>query len=362
MYKPSWHQARAVAHKLFPNVTPRSRMLAPSLFGCVVFVFLLLVVRFAWRFTLDQSVRAEPTYKIWFFYSQVGFAVVVQMGVAGAAAWRDQRRPILHGLAAAFVTGCLAAATILIANLFFGGSIDATFTWLTFEYTLLPGMIGGLLSAGFAALARPAHRPVRLPSITELLAAQGCAGIADVRRGDLPTLLKPFGRLEELTERVVDRLNRWAFLELLQRLGTLSIAIGAVQWWVGRETARLDKAKASHYAAWQVINSAQGRGGSAGRIDALQDLVRDRVSLAGISLEGAWLHGVQVPGAFLHGAHLRNAALQGANSRWSRVSQGRPEGRRPPECEPDRCNPRLGKPGRQQSLRSAPRIGQSRVH
>ena len=57
--------------------------------------------------------------------------------------------------------------------------------------------------------------------------------------------------------------------------------------------------KDANYQAWQVINSAQGKGGSGGRIDALADLVRNDVSLAGINLDGAWLESID----------LRNASL-----------------------------------------------------
>jgi len=74
----------------------------------------------------------------------------------------------------------------------------------------------------------------------------------------------------------------------------------------------------SNYQAWQVINSAQGKGGSGGRIDALSDLLRNGVSLAGINLDGAWLEGVELPRATLvrsrlHHANLARANLAGAN-------------------------------------------------
>jgi len=74
----------------------------------------------------------------------------------------------------------------------------------------------------------------------------------------------------------------------------------------------------SNYQAWQVINSAQGKGGSGGRIDALSDLLRNGVSLAGINLDGARLEGVELPRATLvrsrlHHANLARANLAGAN-------------------------------------------------
>lgn len=69
----------------------------------------------------------------------------------------------------------------------------------------------------------------------------------------------------------------------------------------------------SNYQAWQVINSAQGKGGSGGRIEALADLLRNGVSLAGINLDDAWLEGAQLPHASLVRGSLRRANLAGAN-------------------------------------------------
>ena len=94
-----------------------------------------------------------------------------------------------------------------------------------------------------------------------------------------------------------------------------------------------ERVKQSHYAAWQVVNSAQGQITSGGRIDALQDLNRDHVSLVGLSapraylrhidlvnadlkqsdLSGADLVDSQLTGAYLNGAHLRGADLNEAN-------------------------------------------------
>jgi hypothetical protein len=112
----------------------------------------------------------------------------------------------------------------------------------------------------------------------------------------------------------------------LTRLVELAAFVfSAYQFWKGRrernaadgaaaEQARID----ANYQAWQVINSAQGKGGSGGRLEALRDLLRNGVSLAGIKLDDAWLEGVQLPRAMLaHGsmqrAYLSRANLAGAN-------------------------------------------------
>lgn len=95
---------------------------------------------------------------------------------------------------------------------------------------------------------------------------------------------------------------------------------GAYQFWANRrERLAADRVreaqerKDSNYQAWQVVNSAQGKGGSGGRIDALANLARHAQSLAGVNVDGAWLVGVDLRGADLAYASFRDANLQGAN-------------------------------------------------
>ena len=111
-----------------------------------------------------------------------------------------------------------------------------------------------------------------------------------------------------------------------------------------------DRQKTDQYEAWQVLNSALGQPGSGGRIQALEDLNRDRVDLEGVAapqadlsginlyygklrrvdfehtqldganlegadLCGANLEGADLCGANLRGTHLRSANLEGANLR-----------------------------------------------
>ena len=106
----------------------------------------------------------------------------------------------------------------------------------------------------------------------------------------------------------------WAGAELL------ALLFAAYQLWARRGERRKAEAeaaalaiKAANYQAWTVVNSAQGKGGSGGRIDALQDLNRNEISLAGVRLDGAWLQGIALPGARLSQASLRETNLTGAN-------------------------------------------------
>lgn len=94
---------------------------------------------------------------------------------------------------------------------------------------------------------------------------------------------------------------------------------GAYQFWASRrERLASDKVRNeqaitdSNYQAWQVVNSAQGKGGSGGRIDALANLLKNGQSLAGLNVDGAWLEGIDLRGANLQHASFRHANLQGA--------------------------------------------------
>lgn len=107
---------------------------------------------------------------------------------------------------------------------------------------------------------------------------------------------------------------------IIKILEGVVISFGAFQLWVNRTERREAETrsaalarKAANYQAWQVVNGAHGKGGSGGRIDALQDLVDNGVSLASVRLEGAWLEGIVLPKAHLPHASLSEARLVGAN-------------------------------------------------
>ncbi len=73
-----------------------------------------------------------------------------------------------------------------------------------------------------------------------------------------------------------------------------------------------------HYQAWQVINTAQGKGGSGGRIEALEQLAKDHVSLTGVDVSSAFLRGVHLDHASLvranfHTTDVRNGVFSSAN-------------------------------------------------
>jgi len=126
----------------------------------------------------------------------------------------------------------------------------------------------------------------------------------------------PFIFVEWFCERMSYLLSRWAFIEILQYAGQLAIILALISYAKGctqREMQAENQRKAKHYQAWQVINTAQGKTGSGGRIDALQDLNSDGISLVGVDVSKAWLPSVNLENANLYLANFAGATLDKAD-------------------------------------------------
>jgi len=126
--------------------------------------------------------------------------------------------------------------------------------------------------------------------------------------------LVPFLAVEWVWQWVAFFLSNWTLLEVLEQLGSFSILVAVILFF----SESGDRLKQKHYQAWQVINGAQGKGGSGGRIEALQELNADRVPLIGVDISGAFLQGAQLEGARLmrsdlHGTDAREANFQAAD-------------------------------------------------
>lgn len=120
--------------------------------------------------------------------------------------------------------------------------------------------------------------------------------------------LLPLRRVEWLLEWTAYALSRWSFLEVLEYLGSLSVLIGVIFYF----SESGDRVMQRHYQAWQVINTAQGKGGSGGRIEALQELNADKVPLVGVDASAAFLQGIHLENANLLRADLNAADLRGS--------------------------------------------------
>jgi hypothetical protein len=133
--------------------------------------------------------------------------------------------------------------------------------------------------------------------------------------------LTPFTAFEWGLEWVAYALSNWTLLEVLEYLGSFSVLVAVIFYFA--ESG--DRIKQRHYQAWQVINTAQGKGGSGGRIEALQELNADKVPLVGVDVSSAFLQGLNLKNADLirsdfSSADLRNANLVGVDFTLANLS------------------------------------------
>jgi len=140
----------------------------------------------------------------------------------------------------------------------------------------------------------------------------------------------PFLYLEQGLESFAQKLSEMDIFKVLEYLGRLSILVGVIVFISEipqRAEQQVIQRKRLHYEAWQIINSNEGKRASGGRIDALQDLNRDRVVLAGINLENAFLNGIDLSNGILYQANLKGALLgqanlSGADLKGANISSG----------------------------------------
>jgi len=143
------------------------------------------------------------------------------------------------------------------------------------------------------------------------------------RRQQVPLWCAPFFALEWVWEWVSFVLSRWTFVEVIEYLGSFSV-LAAVFFYFHDSGNRV---KQRHYQAWQVINTAQGKGGSGGRIDALQELNQDGIPLTGVNVSGAFLQAIHLRNARLmrsdfSAADVRNSDFESANLQDSNLRSG----------------------------------------
>jgi hypothetical protein len=128
----------------------------------------------------------------------------------------------------------------------------------------------------------------------------------------------PFIALEWVWEWVAYWLSGWAFFEVLEYVERLGILVAILFYFLDSD----NRTKQRHYQAWQVINTAQGKGGSGGRVEALEELLADKVSLVGLDVSDAYVFGVRLNKARLdrshfHGADARDGSFEKAKMEFS---------------------------------------------
>jgi hypothetical protein len=129
---------------------------------------------------------------------------------------------------------------------------------------------------------------------------------------------KPWHVIELVFQWIAYFLSRWAFLAVLEYVGKFSVLFGVIFYY----SEDGDRKKQKHYQAWQVINTAQGKGGSGGRIEALQELNADKIPLVGVDVSGAFLQGIRLLRANLlrsnlESSDLRDSTLEGSNIEYA---------------------------------------------
>ena len=135
------------------------------------------------------------------------------------------------------------------------------------------------------------------------------------RQAALSAWTIPFRRFNWWLAWVSYALSHWALLDVLEHLGTFSVLVAVIFYFADSG----NRLKQKHYQAWQVINTAQGKGGSGGRIEALQELNSDHVSLTGVDAGGAFLRGIQLERAHLERCDLHDADLRSGDLKSSRL-------------------------------------------
>ncbi len=121
--------------------------------------------------------------------------------------------------------------------------------------------------------------------------------------------LLPFQAVDWIFDWTAYFLSNWKFLETLEYLSSLGVLVAVVFYFADSG----NRTKLKHYQAWQVINTAQGKGGSGGRIRALEELNADGIALVGVDVSGAFLQGIQLPKAKLLRANFAAADVRGGN-------------------------------------------------
>ncbi len=146
---------------------------------------------------------------------------------------------------------------------------------------------------------------------------------AEYRKETMHRWRVPFLAVDWCWEWAAHFLSNWAFLEVLEYLSSFGVLVAVIFYFA--ESG--DRMRQRHLQMWQVMNTAQGKGGSGGRIEALQELNHDKVPLVGVDVSGAFLRGVKLRKAELLRANLsavdaRDGDFAGADFSFAEMQSG----------------------------------------
>jgi Zn-dependent protease with chaperone function len=115
--------------------------LRTGLVAAVVFVILLIVLRFGARLIVSEATRDSDQFKVGFYVLWLLLATLVEAGVAATVAWRATQLAAVQGLFAASVAGFAMAMGILTVNLVFGGTLGPGFAGQTVWLVIAGGSL-----------------------------------------------------------------------------------------------------------------------------------------------------------------------------------------------------------------------------
>ena len=119
--------------------------LMTGLRGGLIYCVLLLALRLGLRLLLPESVRNADWFQLVILACYVGFAALMQAGIAMKVARKIKSFNGVHGLFASFTAGCVMTLSVLVINILFGGTINAQFSWQIFSLAVNWGALLSLL-------------------------------------------------------------------------------------------------------------------------------------------------------------------------------------------------------------------------
>lgn len=132
----------------------------------------------------------------------------------------------------------------------------------------------------------------------------------------------PLFRGEKNLERFSHFLDGMDVFRIIGKLASLSVVLGVITYIAEipqRAERQATEQKRTQYEAWQIVRANQGQRTSGGRIEALRDLHKDGVSLAGLNISDAYLKGINLERVNLFSSNLSKANLSEANLNFAEL-------------------------------------------
>lgn len=132
----------------------------------------------------------------------------------------------------------------------------------------------------------------------------------------------PLFRGEKNLERFSQFLDKMDIFRIIGKLASLSVVLGVITY-IAEIPQRAEQKnlaqKRTQYEAWQIVRANEGQRTSGGRIEALRDLHRDGLSLAGLNVSDAYLKGINLEHADIFSSTFSKANLSEANLNFANL-------------------------------------------